>query len=410
MAVEAECYRWICTFPTSGETLPKTYKHQEAAENLFASKRERFLSPDVAMYVANAGISLFVQCAPIILVVLFPGLALKLKMHGFDMDFNTILSVVVCFMFLIALLVVLLLQVRKHRKQIEIEISKSEQRSKDDFFGLCCLKHLVFHYIRDHFCAAEFRLSKLCEEIGTEYERVRQLEPKEIVQELDKAFDGVLDEALDHIGSFANGVCQDITDFIHEIPLFDKNVSCCLRIALYDIGKDICGYATVGRSKWLNPDRSRKSKIIYANQGIMTVISAESGTNYRKGVLFVPSIQKAIKNDVWLSSENDNDEKIQSVIIAPINSKNIVNPTVKNSQKHQTHIDGLLYFTSEKTENDCPFDEAYAELCAAIADALGCLIFRLNEKYNKVNQMAVDAKRLKLHAVQTVQIMRIRGR
>jgi len=349
------------------------------------------------MYITNAGISLFVQFAPILLIIFFPGIAMKLQSHGFDVGFNTILSAVVCFMFLIALLIILLLQVCKHRRQIEIEISKSAQNSKDNFFVQCCLKHLVFHYIRDHFCAAEFRLSKLCEEIENKHkEALSQFTAKDIVQGMDKISEGVLDEALDYIGSFANSVCQDITEFFREIPLFDKNVSCCLRIAQYDIEKDICGYATVGRSKWLNPDRSRKSKIIYANQGIMTIISGKIGTDYRKGILLVPSIQKAITNKVWLPSENDNDEKIQSVIIAAINSKNIVKPMIRSSQGHQTHIDGLLYLTSEKTENDCPFDEAYAELCAAIADALGCLLFRLNEKYSKVNKMVVEAKRLKL--------------
>lgn len=245
--------------------------------------------------------------------------------------------------------------------------------------------HYLIHHIRDKFClmdqAIEDQIASAKQEMEPFAELRRNKTNKQNIKDLCKK---ARRKTMENLCVSFSDICEDISQFFKKIIPNEDIIGCCIRIGQTSDG--LFGYATFGRSRGLNDHRHRDSEKLLPNEGIAKILSDGQLSAKEKCVILVPSIKKASEAGNWKVGPNDKDDMIQSTMIAPVNSKRAIAPGLDEGSEEEYTIhanvsmDGMLYLTSKKTGENCPFYVDHVDILAAIADTLGCLVFRINNK------------------------------
>lgn len=264
--------------------------------------------------------------------------------------------------------------------------------------------HHIFHHIRNCFCKTdsniENRFLKIQEKIEnfqntkhsskTKFGKAKDLLLSEIKQ--------LNHEVVDEVCTFFSNSCNEIAVFFEFLSPNEK-LDCCIRVAQEEPSIDgkppVLGYATLGRSRGVSQAaRVENSVSLHANRGVPKIISNGVRQSSKNCVLLIQSIERSIALGEWEKSANDSDPSIRSVMIAPINFRR----PFSTNQNNSARMDGLLYVTSPKEGSKSPFSESYAkrkaDIAAGIADFMGCLVYRLNERQMRIKQLRDFAESL----------------
>lgn len=136
---------------------------------------------------------------------------------------------------------------------------------------------------------------------------------------------------------FASLSCRTIADFYREL-LREESVGCAIRIAA-TVPNNGVSYVTIGRYG-LNESRKESSEGIPASAGIPSFFRRQQSPC--KGVLLYHDIDKAIQNNAYLKTKNDEQfrEEIKYMAVAPINAWN----------GNDVDLIGLLYITARSAK------------------------------------------------------------
>jgi hypothetical protein len=134
--------------------------------------------------------------------------------------------------------------------------------------------------------------------------------------------------------------------------LADETINCALRL-VDEKGKE---YKTCARSDGLEKSRKQRSQPIPANKGLAKALRDADA----QGVLLIPDIATAIKEQVWLPTATDDLPDIRCLMVAPVNG-------IEQSERAMF---GIIYITSRREAFSAPDTLSLK----AFADALGMIL------------------------------------
>lgn len=198
--------------------------------------------------------------------------------------------------------------------------------------------------------------------IGAAFHRFSHLMRDEFgeIHALAKA--GRSDGYTERLRQIHNHVAESLAVFFRAF-VGDASVNCAIRISKEESDNRV--YPTVGRSAGMEPNRKKNSIPVPHDQGVAGKLSRHK----EQGVVFVYSIQEAIKEKWWPADKdermlpNDKLPDVKTMMIAPINGVVEVEPTML----------GILYVTSGWSARFSPFTIIHMDTMRAFADLLGAL-------------------------------------
>lgn len=170
-------------------------------------------------------------------------------------------------------------------------------------------------------------------------------------------------------------ICNDVREcFIRHTN--DSTIAVVIRLAL-DIldnaGEKIIVYRTIGRSKGLNPDRSKTTEDVKSTEGIARYLITKRESH---GVLIYNDLFKASEHDTFKITENDRkyQGEICTMMVAPLNAWDGTSGAMI----------GILYVTSREKN---VFALKHVDMMRFIADTVASSIAGITEQLKKVDRM-----------------------